>query len=64
MDLTQPESNHVDIVSELLTNRVKIAQNKNPLIINGLRELWSRPESNWNPGLRRPLYYPLYYGTL
>ena len=24
---------------------------------------WSRPESNWNPGLRRPLYYPLYYGT-
>ena len=25
--------------------------------------MWSRPESNWNPGLRRPLYYPLYYGT-
>ena len=24
---------------------------------------WSRPESNWNPGLRRPLYYPLYYET-
>lgn len=25
---------------------------------------WSRPESNWNPGLRRPLYYPLYYETV
>ena len=25
--------------------------------------MWSRPESNWNPGLRRPLYYPLYYRT-
>lgn len=24
---------------------------------------WSRQESNLNPGLRRPLYYPLYYET-
>jgi hypothetical protein len=24
---------------------------------------WSRQESNRDPGLRRPLYYPLYYGT-
>ena len=23
--------------------------------------LWPRQESNLNPGLRRPLYYPLYY---
>lgn len=25
---------------------------------------WSRQESNLNPGLRRPLYYPLYYETI
>ena len=25
---------------------------------------WSRQESNLNPGLRRPLYYPLYYETV
>ena len=25
--------------------------------------LWSRQESNLDPGLRRPLYYPLYYRT-
>jgi hypothetical protein len=26
--------------------------------------LWSRQESNLDPGLRRPLYYPLYYRTI
>ena len=25
--------------------------------------MWSRQESNLDPGLRRPLYYPLYYRT-
>jgi hypothetical protein len=25
--------------------------------------MWSRQESNLDPGLRRPLYYPLYYVT-
>ncbi len=41
----------------------KDRKNKNGVKRPRLICLWSRPESNWNPGLRRPLYYPLYYGT-
>ena len=43
---------------------MSLYQRKTPWFSRGCHgRLWSRQESNLNPGLRRPLYYPLYYET-